>query len=71
MPNVRVETLPCIYCGETSIIELDEEKYEKYMEGESKIEDIWPEKSPDEREMIMTGTHPKCWDKIFEGMEEE
>jgi len=67
--KIKVETLPCILCKKTSIIELDEDKYEKYMEGESKIETIWPDKTADEREMIMTGTHPECWEKIFEGEE--
>ncbi len=58
------ETNPCISCGERSIIELDEDKFHRWMGGEH-VQNVWPEMSADKRELLITGTHGKCWDKMF------
>jgi hypothetical protein len=30
-----------------------------------------PEWSMDKRELVITGTHPECWDKMFSEMDED
>ncbi len=59
-----VQTKPCISCGEVSTLELEPEKVRRYEAGEH-VQNVWPEKSPGERELLITGTHPDCWDKMF------
>jgi hypothetical protein len=29
------------------------------------IQDVFPELNADEREFMISGTHPACWDEMF------
>ena len=62
--TTTITTRSCIVCGLTSSVELDTDKLARWKGGEH-VQNVWPERSPDERELLMTGTHPKCWDEIF------
>jgi hypothetical protein len=64
-----VTTKPCIKCGETSQIEILKDSYVAWKAGE-KVQHAFPTLTPDERELLMTGIHPKCWEEMF-GKEEE
>lgn len=66
---INVRTRRCIVCGSTSIVELDSKKVQRWEDGEH-VQDVWPNMSPGEREMLITGTHPDCWDTLFGGEEE-
>lgn len=35
------------------------------------IQDILPAMSLEQREMIITGTHPECWDAMFAYLDED
>lgn len=61
---ISYETKPCISCGEKSIIELDNDKFVAWISGEH-VQNVWPEKTADERELLITGTHGTCWDEMF------
>lgn len=63
-------TRPCSLCGKSEAIELDEEKYKRWRKGEL-IQRVWPRMTADERELLISGTHPKCWDTLFPMEEEE
>lgn len=62
--KISYETKACISCGLKSIIKLDEAKFQAWQQGEH-VQNVWPEKSADERELLITGTHGTCWDKMF------
>lgn len=64
MSVITVETRPCTVCGSTTALTLDRDKFERWQQGEL-IQNVWPEKTADEREMLITGIHPVCWDNIF------
>lgn len=63
----------CLVCGLGSIIEVDPDKWIKYVDGLKThksaathgVQVLFPELSPGEREVIISGTHPECWDKLF------
>ena len=57
-------TKPCIVCHLTSEVELDAAKVARYEAGEH-VQNVWPEKSASQRELLITGTHPVCWDNMF------
>lgn len=65
----------CMYCQKSATIELtpDEQmRYEQLQRGKiTHIQDALPEWSADKRELLITGTHPECWDAIFEDVDEE
>ena len=66
----RYQTKPCIRCGESSTMMLDVEKIKRWVDGEY-VQDVWPEMSIDNRELLITGTHPACWDEMFSDDDEE
>jgi hypothetical protein len=57
----------CQVCGTSESLELDEEKLIRWHYGEH-VQDVFPELTPAERELIVTGTHDTCWDLLFEGL---
>lgn len=64
-PTVNVLCLPCPFCKVQSTVVMPTEAYVAFLRG-SHTQDCWPEGTPDEREMLVTGTHGKCWDVIFD-----
>jgi hypothetical protein len=56
----------CPNCRKESTIELDAEKYRRWVAGEH-VQNVWPELSMGEREQIMTGFCPNtnCWEEYL------
>ncbi len=57
-------TRQCVVCGQHAVIELDPVKIARWKAG-GLVQDVWPEQSDEWREMLITGTHPKCWTDLF------
>jgi hypothetical protein len=60
--KVDVATPKCFFCGRGSVLQASEEGFKKWQSG-TLIQFALPELTDDEREMLMTGTHPVCWDE--------
>lgn len=69
-PFVTVTTPPCFDCGEPSKIEVDSNAYRYWKNGELLIQDAFPGMSAPQRELLKSGTHPSCWERMFAEMEE-
>jgi hypothetical protein len=70
----RVETKACIQCGKTHSVELDDEQYAGYLRWKNReghIQDLIPRLNADNREMLMTGTDPICWEILFPPEEDD
>ena len=64
MPTIY--TKPCIHCNKTSSIDAEtQQQYDDYIAGIKLVQNIYPEKSIDERELLISGIHPKCWEKMY------
>lgn len=62
-----VQTKPCMVCGVVGHVDVPSlEALEAWQEG-ALIQRAMPELSADEREQLMTGTHPECWDRMTGG----
>lgn len=59
----------CMGCGKNSIIRAHWFQFVAWERG-MLIQDAFPELNPAERELLKTGTHPECWDKMFSEEEE-
>lgn len=59
-----VTTPACIACGRHSEIELTDTEVAAMKSG-ALIQNAMPERSADERELMITGTHGECWDNMF------
>lgn len=61
----------CPECGKKNYIEMSDEQYQKYTEGSDLIQRIFPEMSPAQREILITGICEDCWNKLFPIDEDE
>lgn len=66
----RIKTPNCMRCGQPSLMDVKTTSLKKWQQGMF-IQDAFPELSAPERENILTGTHPGCWDEMFPNNEEE
>ena len=62
--TIVVQCLPCRVCGETSKMEIPEDGYLAWADGEAYVEDAFPSLNESERELLITGTHPECWEVL-------
>jgi hypothetical protein len=67
---MKVTTPPCPCCHKTSELEVEEAEFRLWRAGLIHVQDAFPNMSVDNRELLMTGTHPDCWDAMF-GEEED
>lgn len=54
----------CIHCGKPAEVEVPLDAAKRILDGEF-IQTAWPQATPDQREMVISGTHPACWDAMF------
>lgn len=66
---ITIQTI-CPICGKVSYIDVPFEGYLAYMQGEPIIK-CFPSLSADEREMLISGVCPQCWDEMFPPEEDE
>ena len=59
----------CPFCGKAHEIEVNEIDYLDWQDGEF-AQNAFPYLDANEREMLISGICPDCWDKMF-GQEEE
>lgn len=59
----------CPFCGRGNEVEVNEADYWDWDDG-MLAQDAFPYLSADEREMLISGICPTCWDKMF-GSDEE
>ena len=65
-----VITTDCPFCGKTHYIEVKAKDYLAWQDGEL-VQDAFPYLSADEREMLISGICPSCWDGMFSENEDE
>lgn len=66
--RIKVQTPPCPWCKQPSFLSLEDWKLEQMKSAH--VQDVFPEMSVDDRELLISGTHAACWDAMF-GDEEE
>lgn len=55
----------CPFCKGVSQIKIALKDYNLWHNQGWLIQNVWPNVSVDDRELLITGTHPKCWDEAF------
>ena len=61
---ITLETV-CPFCGRVSEVDVYEEDYYAWNSGNKLVQDAFPYLSADEREMLISGICPSCWDSMF------
>ena len=59
----------CPFCGHENEVEVNHMDYLDWQNGEL-AQDAFPYLSANEREMLISGCCPRCWEKMFWGDEE-
>jgi hypothetical protein len=59
----------CPFCGHAHEVEVNEMDYWDWQDGEL-AQNAFPYLSADEREMLISGICPTCWDEMFGSGEE-
>jgi len=70
---ITMKTQPCILCNKSSSVEITQEEFDAYdasKDNNMSIQEIFPNKTPGERELFISGTHPECWEKMFSDFNE-
>lgn len=62
--TIIVRTKPCHVCGNYELWSLNRKAVESWQAGEY-IQNAFPDMSMEDREVLITGTHPACWNKLF------
>jgi len=60
----------CPFCGKENNVTVNSIDFEAWENG-ALIQDVMPYLSADEREALISGICPSCWDKMFPPEEEE
>ena len=60
-----VVAVPCKKCNGMNEIEVDFEKFIAWRSGKMLIQEALPELDADQRELLISGICPKCWDEMF------
>ena len=69
--TVLVNNPKCLICGHGSQTRVDWLKYQRWQSGQL-INTVFTELTPAQREVMISGTHPYCWDKMCpEGEDDE
>lgn len=58
----------CPFCGTYREVYVSEANYVAWRDGEL-AQNAFPYLSANERELLISGICPQCWDKMFEGVE--
>ncbi len=64
MATVEVTTKRCIWCKKSSKLKLDKDRYATWQSGVH-VQTAFPSMSSDVRELLISGTHPNCWEEMY------
>ena len=54
-------SIPCRLCGEVHTFEVNEEKYREWLKGKGLIQNMLPDLTPEQRELLLTGLCNDCF----------
>lgn len=62
--TIVIKTKPCTVCNGYEVWSLDREAVTRWQEGEN-IQNAFPDMKAEDREILISGTHPACWNELF------
>jgi len=55
-----ITTPRCVFCGNAAAIDVDPDAFSRWQAGEY-AQNAFPNFTPDQRELLISGTHAHCW----------
>lgn len=68
--TVEIVCGPCEVCGFNAVLEIPAKQYFAWKDG-GHAQEVFSDWSPEKRELLISGTHPECWNSLFDGMDDE
>lgn len=68
-PNLVEVITHCMTCGVSSSIMMTKEQHDRWKGGEL-VQNVFPDMPAPQRELLISGTHPECWERLFKQGEE-
>ena len=68
---IRVQTGTCVVCEQPGELSVERHRYWHWKGDGQLIQLALPELSVAEREQLISGTHPACWDEMFPALFDE
>lgn len=68
--TITVKCPTCMQCNETGTLTVSKEGYDKWQAG-TFVQTAFPKLGSNDREMLLTGIHNACWDKMWEEDEDD
>lgn len=65
-----VSSKPCPTCGDTMLFTATIEQLRKFAQG-ALVQDVFPDMPAGDRERLISGTCPPCWDKMWKESEND
>jgi hypothetical protein len=63
---VTVVCRPCAVCGKQAEVSMTADQFGRWLAGEH-VQNVLPSMPAPERELLISGTHPACWNKLYKG----
>jgi hypothetical protein len=63
--TVEVHTATCLVCGKRDKVTISKEGYLLWIVEGEYMQVALKDLSSEDRELILTGLHPECWDLMF------
>ena len=60
----------CMHCSESTDFIITKNEYVRWILNNEYIQDVFSYINKEEREMMISGTHPKCWEEMFSDIDE-
>lgn len=57
--------IECVLCHKKYLVQVDSDAYYKWKNGEGFIQDLMPELSASDRELLISNTCDDCFDMLF------
>ena len=61
---IEIQTKPCLGCGLTAWFTMTEEQ-QRFLQQGVHVQTVFPNWSPEDREMLISGTCPDCWEEMW------
>lgn len=67
---ITVICKPCMLCNAQAQVVITEAEHIAWKAG-GYVQDVFASYTPEFREMLISGTHPECWDNMFPEEDED
>ena len=61
----------CRFCHAVEVLTGEDEAFRQFQSGEGRIQDLFPDMTPAQREILKSGTCSRCWDEMIRGASKE